>query len=168
DAYAEVMVRYTEEMLASWRDGERRDLCDDMTDLTLAIVAKTLFDADVKSDARTVGNAMNTLNEAMIEHINNPIPVPKWWPSKTNKRKLAAIADVEGIVRRVIDERRTSGEDKGDLLSMLILAKEESGARMNDKELRDEAMTLFFAGHETSAIALTWMWYLLAKHPDVE
>ena len=121
----------------------------------------------MKNDARTVGKAMNTLNLAMVEHINNPIPVPKWWPSKTNQRKLRAIADIEDIVRRVIDERRRLGEDRGDLLSMLLLSRDEGGGGMNDKELRDEAMTLFFAGHETTAIALSWMWYLLAKHPEV-
>ncbi len=168
DAYGDIMVRYTEELLAEWSDGARVDFNDAMTDLTLAIVAKTLFDADVKRDARTVGRAMKVINEVLVEHVTLPIPVPRWWPTAKNQRKNAAIGDIDAIVARVIDERRRSGRDHGDLLSMLLMTEDEHGGRFNDKELRDESMTLFFAGHETTAHALTWMWYLLAKHPDVE
>ena len=166
-AYGEVMVRYTHELIDTWSDGEDIDVVDAMTALTLRVVAKTLFDAEVSTDASTVGHAMEVLNEALCAHINNPLPVPSWWPSTRNKRKLQAIADVEQIVQRIIDERRRTGEDHGDLLSMLVLAEADDGARMTDRELRDEAMTLVFAGHETTAIALTWMWYLMAQHPDV-
>jgi len=168
DAYADVMVRYTEDMLAGFADGERRDVCEDMTDLTLAIVAKTLFDADVKHSARKVGEAIKLLNEIMVDHVNNPIPVPKWWPSDRNRRKMNAIRDIEAIVRGVIHERRRSKEDRGDLLSMLVHAEDERGAKMSDEELRDEAMTLLFAGHETTANSLTWTFYQLAQNPEVE
>ena len=168
EAYGETMVRYSAEMAAEWRSGQEIDMCVAMTELTLAVVCKTLFDADVKRDAPTVGNAIRVLNEALTEHIHMPLPVPKWWPSATNRRKHRAIEDVEGIVRGFIEQRRTSGEDRGDLLSMLVFARDDSGAAMSDKQLRDEAMTLVFAGHETTANALTWLWYLLAKHPEVE
>lgn len=96
------------------------------------------------------------------------MPVPRWWPSATNRKKVAALDEIDGIVRGIIEDRRKSGEDRGDLLSMLVHARDEAGNPMPDRQLRDEAMTLFFAGHETTAHALTWMWYLLAKHPAVE
>ena len=167
DAYGEIMIEHTLEMLEEWTEGTRTNMCDDMTALTLRIVAKTLFDADVTKDAAIVGQAMHTLQACMVEHINNPIPVPKWWPSKTNQRKLKAIADVENIVRKIINQRRTSGSDHGDLLSMMVLAQDESGRKMGDIQLRDEAMTLIFAGHETTAGALSWMSYIMAKEPEV-
>jgi cytochrome P450 len=139
-----------------------------MTSLTLSIVTKTLFDTDVDGGiTSTVGNAMLTLNQTMVEHINMPIPVPKWWPSKTNQRKLKAIEDVENIVKDIINERRREGVDRGDLLSMLVFAEDEDGNRMSDRELRDQSMTLFFAGHETTAISLVWMLYLMSQHPEV-
>lgn len=168
EAYGESMVRLTDEMLHRWRQGERRDICDDMTDLTLAIVAKTLFDADVTGEARRVGKAMEVINKVLVDHINRPIDVPRWWPSKTNKRKVFALDEFRGVVKNIIDERRRSGEDRGDLLSMLVHARDDSGQGMTDQEVHDEAVTLFFAGHETTAIALTHMWYLLAKHPTVQ
>ncbi len=167
DAYAQIMAAYTDDLAKDWVPGSTRDLADDMTELTLRIVAKTLFDADVQADARTFGNAMKVINEVLVEHVNFPVPVPKWWPSATNRRKQKAIRDVETIVMGVVDQRRRTGEDRGDLLSMLVQARDEAGQGMSNKELRDEAMTLFFAGHETTANALTWAWYLLSKHPEV-
>ncbi len=168
DSYGQTMVDYTERMIKNWCDGEKRDLEDDMTALTLSIVTKTLFDTEVDGGVTSrVGDAMLTLNHTMVEHINMPIPVPKWWPSKTNQRKMKAIADVESIVNNIIQERRREGVDKGDLLSMLVFAKDEQGNSMSDRELRDQSMTLFFAGHETTAISLVWMLYLMSRHPDV-
>jgi cytochrome P450 len=166
-AYSETMTRFTHRMLAAWEDGERRDFDEDMVQLTLEIVAKTLFDADVQDGAELVGEAMHVIQREMLEHIHMPVPVPRWWPSARNRRKLAAIAEMEGVVRAVIEERRASGEDRGDLLSMLLLATDEEGQSLSDTEVRDQAMTLFFAGHETTAHAMTWMWYLLARNPVV-
>lgn len=166
-AYAETMTSFTHRMIAAWEDGERRDFDEDMVQLTLEIVAKTLFDADVQDGAELVGEAMHVIQREMLEHIHMPVPVPRWWPSARNRRKLAAIADMEGVVRTVIEARRASGEDHGDLLSMLLLATDEEGHSLSDTEVRDQAMTLFFAGHETTAHAMTWMWYLLARNPRV-
>lgn len=167
EAYGEVMVDYTRRMLDDWKGGEERDVHDDMTGLTLEIVAKTLFDADVREGAPVVGAALLTLQEVILEHLYMPLPIPKWWPSETNKRKHEAIEDIAGIVRGVIDERRRDGVDRGDLLSMLVFAEADDGDRMTDKELFDESMTLFFAGHETTANSLTWAVYLLARYPEV-
>ena len=167
DAYAVTMVRYTEEMLAEWTEGQRREMSVEMAALTLRIVAQTLFAADVKGDARKVGECMAVISDKLVEHINKPLPVPKWWPSKGNRAKHRAIADMEAVLLRVIEDRRATGEDRGDLLSSLVFARDEAGQGLSDRQLRDEAMTLFFAGHETTAGALVWMWYLLATHPEV-
>ena len=165
--YADTMVDYTHAMLDGWEEGAEVDIDDEFVGLTLRIVAKTLFDADVADGAEAVGRAMHILNKEMLEHIHMPVPVPSWWPSARNKRKMAAIADIEAIVWKVIDERRASGEDRGDLLSMLLMTRDESGEGLSDKEIRDQLMTFFFAGHETTAHAMSWAWYLLAKHPEV-
>jgi cytochrome P450 len=165
EAYAETMTAYTHRMIDRWESGPI-DIDDEMVGLTLEIVAKTLFDADVRDGAETVGNAMKVLQREMLAHIHMPVPVPAWWPSDRNKRKLQAVEDIEAIVRDVIAERRETGVDRGDLLSTLVFA-EEDGDRLSDRELRDAAMTLFFAGHETTAHALTWAWYLLARNPHV-
>jgi len=167
NAYGETMVAYTERMMADWTDGQELDLGEALVALTLEVVAKTLFDADVREGSARVGEAMKVLNVEMLNHIYMPVPLPRWWPSKANRRKIKAIDDIEAIVRDVIEERRSGGEDKGDLLSMLVFSTDDTGDRLTDKEIRDQAMTLFFAGHETTAHALTWSWYLLARYPEV-
>ncbi len=167
DAYARSMVSLTEGLIDGFEEGEQTDMFHHMTELTLAIVAKCLFDADVRGDARDVGEYMVTINDVLVEHIHAPIPVPRWWPTSANRRKVKAIDDMRGVIRRIIAERRASGEDRGDLLSMLVFAEDEDGHGLPPQQLEDEAMTLFFAGHETTALTLTWLWYLVADHPRV-
>jgi cytochrome P450 len=168
DSYGDVMVALTEQMIRGFEQGQRRDVCNDFTDLTLAIVAKTLFDAEVGGRARHVGRVMDVINRVLVDHINMPIDLPRWWPSESNRRKVAALDEFRNIVAEIIEQRRSSGEDRGDLLSTLVFARDEAGKRMTDAEIHDEAVTLFFAGHETTSIALTYMWYLMAKHPEVQ
>lgn len=167
DAYAEVMVDYTVDMLESWSEGDHIDFNDEMMELTLRIVAKCLFDKDVQRDAPTVGAAMKVIEKVLVDHINLPLPLPRWWPSPANRRKVKAIDDIEQIVMGLVTGARATGEDKGDLMSMLVGARYEDGTAMGDKQLRDELMTLVFAGHETTAHSLVWMWYLLSRHPHV-
>ncbi len=167
-AYGEVMVDYTHRMLDSWEAGSELDLDAAMVGVTLEIVAKTLFDTDIQAGGKaTIGDAMTVLQEEMLHHIHMPVPVPKWWPSEGNKRKLKAIKDIEDIVLAFVAERRRTQEDHGDLLSMLLLTEGEDGERLTDKELRDMAMTLIFAGHETTAHSMTHAWYLLGRNPQV-
>jgi cytochrome P450 len=181
-AYGEVMVEYAERMLATWRDGEVRDVHADMTRLTLEIVAKTLFDADVAGEAGHVGAALEVVMETFIARMDSLLMLPESVPTPTNLRLQRAVRQLDEIVYGIIAHRRASGEDRGDpsasseqvrfagqaLLSMLLRARDEDdGGRMTDKQLRDETMTLFLAGHETTAIALSWTWYLLARHPEV-
>jgi cytochrome P450 len=103
----------------------------------------------------------------LAEYGRLPNPLPKWFPTPGNRRKVQAIQDIEDVVMRIVAERRAGGVDRGDLLSTLVFARDANGEPMTDKEVRDEAMTIFFAGHETTAHAMTWAWYLLAKNPRV-
>lgn len=167
EQYAAIMAAYSNRLVDGWIEGEQRDIAEDMTHLTLEIVAKTLFDADVSEDAAEFGTALLELQEVILDHLYMPLPIPRWWPSRTNRRKWAAIDTIRTIVKDVIRERRASGEDRGDLLSMLLMARDEDGVGLTDTEVLDQSATLFFAGHETTANSLAWNWYLLAKHPDV-
>jgi cytochrome P450 len=156
-------------MLAGWADGQVRDAQDDMMRLTLEIVAKTLFDAEIGGDSADVSAAMDTLMQAFVVRTASLLSPPHWIPTPMNIRVERAIRRLERILHAVIAERRKSGEDRGDLLSMLLRAQdEESGRRMTDTQLRDEVMTLFMAGHETTANTLAWTWFLLSQHPEVE
>jgi len=166
--YAETMVEYAERVQQGWQDGAPIDMSAEMMRLTLAVAGKTLFNADVEADAPEIGRALTEVMHVFMR-INAPfgflldrLPLP------SNRRAEEARATLDGIVYRLIDERRKSGEDKGDLLSMLLAARDEEGDRsgMTDRQVRDEVMTIFLAGHETTAVALTWAWYLLAQHPE--
>jgi cytochrome P450 len=161
------MVQYTQRMLEGWRGGEQRDVHQEMTRLTLEIVVKTLFDADVTRDAQDVGKSLELLLE-LGANFRRTLFVPHWMPTPTNLRIKREIAFIESILYRIIGERRASGRETGDLLSMLLHVQDEDGSRMTDKQLRDETITLFLAGHETTASSLSWTWWLLARNPAVE
>jgi cytochrome P450 len=166
--YGEVMAHYAESAAVGWKDGETIDVAAAMMKLTLAIAGKTLFNADLEREATELGGALTVANHYAIEQISAFIPLPLSWPTPRNLRARKAIARLNRTVYRVIAERRASGSDPGDILSMLLGAEEEgSGSKMNDGEVRDEVMTLFLAGHETTANALGWTFYLLSRNPDV-
>ncbi len=166
-SYASTMVEYTERLLDGWRGGEERDAHQEMMRLTLQIVGKTLFDADVERDAQEVGKSLELLLEVGA-NFRRTIFVPHWLPTPANLRVKREVAQIEKILYRIIAERRASGRDAGDLLSMLLAAQDEDGSRMTDRQLRDETITLFLAGHETTASTLSWTWWLLARNPSVE
>ncbi len=167
-SYGDVMVEYAKRMISAWSKGEVRDIHRDMMRLTLEIVVKTLFNADVSGDADKVGRVLAQMvkpfaSQATLKWIlDNRLPTP------THRRFNEAAREIDEIVFRIIAERRSSGSDQGDLLSMLLAAHDEDGSQMSDRQLRDEVMTLFLAGHETTALTLSWAWYLLARNPDIE
>lgn len=168
-AYGDVMVDYTCRMLDTWQPGEQRDIAHEMTNLTMRIVAKTLFDADVSDEADALGRAITIGIETVGQRITQPVYLPDWIPTPHNLERRRAAQLLETTIVDIISERRKSGEDKGDLLSMLLLAvDEEDDEGMTDQQVRDEGMTLFIAGHETTANALAWTLSLLARHPEVE
>jgi len=170
NAYAEVMTGYGDQTRSRWAQGETLDISQEMMRLTLAIVGKTLFDADVEAEASEIGKALTDVMQ-LFDRITTPFAgLLEKLPLPSNIRWLKAKQRLDSTMYRIINERRSSGEDRGDLLSMLLLAQDDEGdgSGMTDAQLRDEAMTLFVAGHETTANALTWTWYLLSQHPGVE
>jgi cytochrome P450 len=167
--YAPAMVAAAEHVIGDWRPGERRDIMVEMMRITLAIAAKTLFDADVGGGAQDVVDALNVLQDSFLQRFNSLLPTPMWIPTPANLRQRRAVRRLDEILYGFIRSRRAQNVDKGDLLSILLQARDEDdGSRMSDRQVRDEAMTLFLAGHETTALALSWTWYLLAQHPQVE
>jgi cytochrome P450 len=167
NAYAATMAEYAEQMIATWGNGEERDIHEEMMQLALRIVSKTLFDADVTRDAKEVGETLDVLLQ-IAANFGRTILVPLWVPSPRNIRAKLGIKRLEKVIYRIIAERRANGRDTGDLLSILLHAQDEDGSHMNDRQLRDETITLFLAGHETTANTLAWTWWLLAQNPAVE
>ncbi|HRI89369.1 MAG TPA: cytochrome P450 [Candidatus Hydrogenedentes bacterium] len=171
--YAEIMIEYAARHAARWEtdglEGHPIDMWQEMMRLTLAIVAKTLFDADVESEAYEIGEALSTII-GLFERVTHPAaPLLTLLPTPKNVRFLLARKRINATILRIIGERRASGKDHGDLLSMLLRAQDEDdGGTMTDKQVRDEVVTLFLAGHETTANALTFAWHLLSRNPDVE
>lgn len=165
--YGDVIADYATRASDRWQAGETRDIAEEMMRLTLAIVGKTLFNADIEDDADDIGRAMSSaVNNfgrliSPLGDLLDVIPLP------ATHALHDAEATLETIVMRLIADRRTGG-DQGDLLSMLLAVQDDVGAGMSDRQIRDEAMTLLLAGHETTANALTWTWYLLSEHPGAE
>ena len=167
NAYGRTMVEDTRRMLGTWRGGEVRDLAGEMSRLTMGIVAKTLLGALSDSERETVAAAVAVLLDRFVGGVL--FKMPERIPTPANLRFRRAIRRLEGIIYGIIERRRRSGADSGDLLSMLLAARdEETGEGMSDKQLRDEVMTILLAGHETTALNLAWTFYLLAEYPQAE
>ncbi len=164
--YARSMVDYTVDRLDGWKDGEERDVRSEMTSITFRVVAKTLFDAEVADDIAEIAGAFDTGIEEIARRIRRPVLVPDWVPTPGNRRYRHAVRRMDRLVYRIIEEHR-DGHDRGDLLSALLQVRDEDGRPMDEKQLRDETITMLLAGHETTALALTWTWYLLSQYPKV-
>ena len=168
-AYGRVMVECVEHEISGWKSGEIRDMHEDMARLTLGIVAKTLFGALLTVEFEEVSAALDTIAQRFTGRGGVLFHLPEKIPTPANLRFRRAARSLDGVIYRIIEGRRASGERNGDLLSMLLEVRdEETGERMSNRQLRDEVMTIFLAGHETTANALSWTWYLLAKHPEIE
>ena len=167
ERYAEVMVEHALKLGDSWEAGQSRDVHDDMMALTLGIVAKTLFDAEVGAESRDVGESI----DVMMAYYLTPWKFFKpreWLPTRENRRFKASVARLDEIMLGIIRRRRESGDDPGDLLSRLLAAQDDEGVGMTDRQLRDECVTLYLAGHETTALVLTYTFLLLSKYPEAE
>ena len=165
-SYAETMGHYAEQIQQTWVDGSILDINQQMTNLTLSIIGKTLFDADVFTETDELGAAMTVTQEYTAQALSSVFPPPYSWPTPRNRRMHQAARILSERVERFIDERRNNPHERNDFLSLLLQAKDEDGHPMSDKQLLAECMTLFGAGHETTAAALTWTWYLLCQHPE--
>ncbi|HLY26106.1 MAG TPA: cytochrome P450 [Aggregatilineales bacterium] len=170
EAYADIMVNETSALLESWDLGQTArevDLYQEMLKVTMAIIAQALFGAEIKGQAAAISHALKVCMDTETRQMQSLIRVPQWVPTPRHLEFGQAIKFFDQLIYGFIHERRQSQEDRGDLLSMLLLAADEAHT-MSDNEVRDEALTLFSAGHETTANTLAWTWLLLSQHPEVE
>ena len=160
-SYADQMTSLAVRLRERWQEGTIIDVCREMNWLAMMIVASTLFGADVESDAEEIRAALSEILDQFERSV---------LPHADREDFENAMSRLDAVIYRIIKQRRASNADRGDLLSMLLLAEdtEGGGGKMTDLQVRDEAMTIFLAGHETSANALAWSWYLLSQHPQVE
>lgn len=167
-SYAEAMVRVTDRALVPLRDGTEINLHDEMSRVTLEVVAEVLFGHSVDAETiESVRHAMEVINEFYANSPEVILRFPKWVPTPRNYRMNDAVAKIDEVIYRIIGARR-AGEPKDDLLGTLLAALDDEGTGMDDQQLRDEAITLFLAGHETTALAMAHTLYLLSKHPAIE
>ena len=176
DGYSEIMRRYAIRHSKEWRDGMEVDISKEMRELTLNIVAKTLFSIDLPSEVSRLGKAFELSNKYIstrfnqyewMNSLNHRLPLPL---TLEFKRELAYL---DRLVYSLIEQRRNTNNDNGDLLSLMVQASDEgqgecNGAQMSNRQVRDETVTIFAVGHETVTVALTWTWYLLSIQPKVQ
>ena len=172
-AYADEIVSSASSHAAKWKPGETIDISAAMMDLSLEIVARTLFHTQVTDDIRRINDEVNAIMEIYnflvafprleaVLDLPFPLPVKRIGDFRRSRARL------DEVVNRLIAQRRATGVDKGDLLSMLIASRDEDGSALTDSQIRDEILTIFLAGYETTANALTWTWYLLSQNPEAE
>src|SRR5262245_16319822 len=166
--YGAVMVQDTERMLATWRPSELRDVHSDMMALPVRIAARTTSHTEVEHAVPWIGATLKTSAEEIAVRVRRPFIIPDVIPTPSNVRYVRGLRRVDRLVTTIIKERQAQGGDRGDLLSMLMLARDDEGRPMTERQLRDEVITLLLAGHETTALALSWTWYLLSQNPDVD
>jgi cytochrome P450 len=166
--YAPTMVECAARAEARWSDGAALDMAAELTLVTLAIAGRTLFSVDVTAEADEIGQALATLMERFPDLISPFARLWRLWPGKRNREIEAALGRLDATIFRIIAARRGSGELGDDLLGRLLAAEDEGKAGMTAQQVRDEAITLFLAGHETTAVALAWSMYLLALHPQAQ
>jgi cytochrome P450 len=167
-SYAAAMIELTNEMLDSWTEGKSVQIDREFEALTSKIALKTLFDLDDPGDRERFSDTLRIAFDLMNERLRRMIKIPLWMPTRANRRLQQAVAELNHTVEGFIAAGRSRNHAADDLLSRLLFAQHEDGTRMSDKQLRDEAMTLYLAGHETTALTLAWTWYLLSQHPHVE
>ncbi|MCS7001847.1 MAG: cytochrome P450 [Dehalococcoidia bacterium] len=166
-SYADQMAAYSERLHRDWRDGDIIEADREMQRLTLWIVADTLFGADLLHDAATLGEDITFAFHHLTNTMRSLIPLPLSLPTPANRRYAAANRRLEATIRRFITERRASGVDRGDFLSILLRSQDEQGAALTDEQIYAECLGFFAAGHETTALATMWAFWLLSQHPPI-
>jgi cytochrome P450 len=169
--YASAMTEIAQSHIHDWRDGEQRDLAREMMALTLEVAVRTLFGTALPDEAHQVGHSMTFLMRYQLSRQRSPFRIPETWPTPRNKRAQRERDYLDSLVYRIIQERQSqplNSNHHNDLLSLLMSAMDEDGTQMTPKQLRDESMTLFLAGHETTALTLSWAWYMLSENPAAE
>jgi len=168
--YAATMVESVERHTREWGEGDQRDMAREMMALTLDVAVRTLFGTSLPGEAQKVGHSMTFLMRYQLGRQRSPVRIPESWPTPRNKRANREREFLDSLVYHIIEERRAKGDGNhgNDLLSLLVSAMDEDGTQMTPEQLRDETMTLFIAGHETTAQMLAWTWYLLGENPGAE
>lgn len=167
NAYGALMAAHTNQMLDRWTVGQTVDIPQQMMDLTLGITTKALFNVDLRG--QEAGQAIIRFIELFSERAGSPMPIPGWLPTPRNREMKRLIGLADAVLQPIIEERRATGEDKGDVLSMLLLAqKEDRSGILTDHQVRNEINNLFAAGYEVTGNTLAFTLYLLAQHPALE
>lgn len=169
EGYAPAMVECTQRMLAGWQPGQTRSVQLDMFELTMAIAGRTLLGIDVGPRFDDVAQCLEAVMIDFLARFRSAVPLPFWWPTATNRRLKRTIRRLDGILQELIEQRRATGEGGQDFLSLLLAARDEQDGRgLANRQVRDEVMTMFLAGHETTANTLAWTWLLLGQNPQVQ
>ncbi|HET7322954.1 MAG TPA: cytochrome P450 [Halococcus sp.] len=167
-SFAELVVEETDAMVQRWAErDEPIELLREMERVTLLIIGKAMFSTDMETHANDIAASLRVMRRSFQRRTSVLPTIPEWVPTPHNRRASAALEELNGIVYDLIEERRGETDKYDDLLSALMAARDEKGERMADEQLRDELMTFLLAGHETTAAALTWTWYLLARNPEI-
>ncbi|MBM7663048.1 cytochrome P450 [Bacillus mesophilus] len=166
--YSEIITRYSLDMLKTWKRGEERRIDQDMMNLTLRIIMKTMFGKDELEHSETVTNAVNIIIEKAAQSLFLPFPILDRIPSAQNRRYQEAMNRMDHLTKDVIDTEAHSNKEREHLLALLLTTKYEDGSSLSEKEIKDQVITFLIAGHETTANVLSWIWYLLSQHPKVE
>jgi cytochrome P450 len=169
ESYAPAMIECTAGLLGEWRAGEVRDIVPAMMQLAMNIASRTLLGSDLNERFGEISRGLEAVQRDFLARFRTPGPPLYWLPTPANFRLKRTIRQLDQILQALIDERRATGATGGDFLSLLLTARdEEDGQGISDRQIRDEVMTMFLAGHETTANALSWLWYLLGKHREVQ
>jgi len=166
--YSPVMVECALEQARRWRAGETRNIAEEMMKLTLEVAVRTLFGTSLAGDSDSIGKAMTFLMRHYLRRARTPWRVPENWPTPANRRARRELEYMDFLVYRIISDRKKDTRPRNDLLSLLMSAMHDDGSQMTERQVRDESMTLFVAGHETTALSLAWTWYLLGENPAAE
>jgi flagellar motor protein MotB len=167
-SYVPDMIELANAMLERWSPGRSVNVESEFSELTSAIALKTLFGLDAQGDRERLDGSLRLAFDLLTTRLDGPFQIPIWLPTPANLRLRRAIRELTRGVDGYIAAGRARRHPGNDLLSTMIAAQAEDGSQMSDRQLRDEAMTLYLAGHETTALALAWTWYLLSQDPRVE
>ena len=169
ERYAAIIVEHARRRVARWADGSTTDISAEMAELSLEIIAKSMLGLELTGRAAGIHDQAKVLSQAAVDELGSIVQLPDWLPLPSKRRKRAAFRALEALIESVIVERRNTGDDRGDMLSILLSSTGENhGSRtLTDRQALEETLTLLHAGYDSSAAGMTWMWYVLAQHPPL-
>lgn len=168
ERFSRIFVDFTRRRVETWQDGAWFDMTEEMNQLALELIGKVLFDADWSKQSAEIREAVHIFRTHMQKEIAAYVHWPRWLPLPGRLRQRRAIRQLDTMIWDLIHQRRTAEELGGDILSLMLAAGQAANPPLNDEAVRDDAATLFIAGHDTTSAALAWFWYLLAQHPKIE